>query len=104
MLSAETDAILADTPMNAALDIFSCGLCKFICSPYPQQCSQCNMLFCEGCIGTQLQWQCPHEKCKTRAAPEALHRSVKEIIQRLHFKCPGCQQRFSYEAIFEHAA
>jgi uncharacterized protein (DUF983 family) len=36
-------------------------------------------------------------------APEPIHRSVKEILQKLFFFCPGCKDRYLYDDVFEHA-
>jgi hypothetical protein len=36
-------------------------------------------------------------------APEPIHRNVKEILQKLFFFCPGCNVRYPYDDVFEHA-
>ena len=88
--------------MISAIDLFVCGLCQFIVTPYPLECSACNKLFCESCVQMQRSWKCPHQNCQSRMATKKVHRSVQEIMELLNFNCPGCGQRKRYEAIFNH--
>ena len=32
-----------------------------------------------------------------------MHRKVKEILQSLHFMCPGCKTRYKYDDVSDHA-
>ena len=34
--------------------------------------------------------------------PEELHRSVREVIEKLVFLCPGCGIKMQYESMFDH--
>ena len=102
MLEASTMQINEATRMSSAVDQFMCQLCKFIAEPYPQECPQCNLLFCENCVKMQLRWQCPVNGCRCKAKPQTLHRNVKEILDMLLFTCPGCGVAKKYKQIFEH--
>ena len=46
------DFINVESPLKDAVDLFVCGLCKFIVQPFPLECPQCNGLYCESCVQT----------------------------------------------------
>ncbi len=103
MLAPESDLINKDTPMAPVSDLFVCGLCKYIVSPFPQQCSACNLLYCQECVRNLYRWKCPNHRCKeANSEPETLHRSVREILEQMHFVCPGCKLDLCYEEAFKH--
>lgn len=104
MVSPDSSMILAQSPMQPALDIFTCGICKHIVQPFPMQCVKCQALYCEVCIHSLPSWQCQKQACASKHAPTDLHRSVREILQRLKFHCPGCKDSFPYDKVFEHAS
>lgn len=88
--------------MESALNLFMCGLCNYVVAPYPLQCTQCHVLYCESCIGALLQWSCQQQNCRTSLPPEPMHRGLKEILQKMFFNCPGCKVRYNYENVFDH--
>ena len=88
--------------MEPALDLFVCGLCKFIVAPFPMECPGCNSLFCEGCVRMQRSWTCTVQSCRSRMQPTEMHRSVKEILELVTFVCPGCNEKKRYQAFFDH--
>ena len=104
MLQAESTSINRHTPMAAAIEYFLCGLCQFVVSPFPRQCSGCHSLYCESCISNLVRWKCPQKNCKAQSdtQPEDMHRSVKEILERLEFDCPGCKTNLRYQEMFAH--
>jgi hypothetical protein len=105
MITPESDNINKDSPMAPAADLFVCGLCQFIVSPFPMQCSSCNNLYCEECVKKLYSWKCTNHTCKDQTSkPEELHRSVREILEQLHFLCPGCKEDLKYEEAFKHTA
>lgn len=34
--------------------------------------------------------------------PTEMHRSVKEVLELLNFKCPGCNEKKRYTQFYEH--
>jgi transcription initiation factor IIE alpha subunit len=104
MLAPESENINKDSPIAPVADLFVCGLCRFIVTPFPLQCSLCNSLYCEECVKNLYKFKCPNRSCKDTAKPEELHRSVREVLEQLHFSCPGCKEDFRYVDAFAHVA
>lgn len=94
------------SPLKNSIDLFACGLCKFIVQPFPLECPACNGLYCEDCVKSSPRWACQAPikgvPCQSRLAPVKLHRDVKEVLENLQFLCPGCKQNLKYETFFEH--
>lgn len=88
--------------MAPAVDLFVCGLCQFVVSPFPLECPGCNSLYCDNCVKMQRTWSCTVQNCRSRQQPTKMHRSVQEVLELLNFTCPGCNERKRYKAFFEH--
>ena len=88
--------------MRDSFDLFVCGLCQFVTTPFPVECPQCNRLYCEHCVKSQRSWMCTGADCRSRQPPVRLNNNVREIMELLIFECPGCGERKRYQAFFEH--
>ena len=102
MAMASSSQINEASRMASAVDLFTCGLCQFIVTPYPLECPACNRLFSENCVKSQRNWSCPHANCRSRMRPVKMHNNVREILELMQFNCPGCGERKRYNAFFEH--
>jgi hypothetical protein len=56
MLDPEKENMVLDAPLYGLIDDFICTLCDCIVKPYPDECPQCNRLFCEECIKARGYW------------------------------------------------
>lgn len=101
MTALDTTKINKNSPLAPAVDLFICGLCNYIVTPYPSQCNNCHNLYCKECIKNLLTWKCPR-RCPGQSKTEDLHHSVKEVLEHLQLCCPGCKSDFQYEKAFEH--
>ena len=88
--------------MEPAIGCFVCGLCKFIVTPFPLECTGCSSLYCENCVKLQRSWSCTLPTCKSRQPPAKMHISVKEILELINFQCPGCKDKKRYVQFFDH--
>lgn len=77
MLDPEKDLQVLDAPLYNLIDDFICGLCDNVVAPYPDECPQCNKLYCETCIKQRGYWQCPNFNCNSTRKPCDMHRGVK---------------------------
>ena len=50
MLDPEKEQLVLDAPMYDLVEEFICGLCKYVVSPFPEECPACNKLYCTDCI------------------------------------------------------
>lgn len=56
VLDPEKENMVLDAPLYGLIDDFICTLCDCIVKPYPDECPQCNRLFCEECIKARGYW------------------------------------------------
>ena len=81
----------------------TCEICQSLCEK-PQCCQSCQKNFCEKCI-SQWQSQRPNN-CPNRCHDPIFfeNKVLKRMMERLKFKCPGCQKgwkRTEFEAHFK---
>ena len=100
--TASSSQINEASNMAPAFEMFVCGLCRFVVSPFPLECPGCNSLYCSNCVTMQRNWSCTLQSCRSQMQPTKMHRSVQEVLELLNFNCPGCGERKRYNAIFEH--
>ena len=86
------------------IDHFLCKLCGYVVHK-PKECPQCAQTFCHDCVqdrilSTKIKWQCP--TCQSVDQVNELHRSVKEVLDVLVFKCPKCGGKRSYSDMETH--
>ncbi|TNV78665.1 hypothetical protein FGO68_gene9772 [Halteria grandinella] len=106
---------------------FMCILCKNLVSPYPRgplECSQCQSIFCEGCIdnfvsaniinhsskgaaNTDMRalFSCPRGCQDLRV--QKLHVYAQQQLNQVTLRCPyygsdGCQEVILYSELIEH--
>ena len=88
---------------NLVINHFECGLCKNIVFQ-PKECSKCTKPFCHECVMRHItakkKWECGH--CGSSENVVDMHRVVKEILEKLIFKCPGCGGKRNYEEMLKH--
>lgn len=106
MTDPTSSEINIQSPLKTSINLFSCGICKYVVQPFPLECPQCNGLYCEECVKGVRSWMCKSPLkgllCSSRNPPVKLHRDVKEILEILQFSCPGCKVSWKYEEFFEH--
>lgn len=78
-----------------------CVICEMIVFK-PKQCSSCQNVFCETCINKWMlkDSKCPY-KCQASAIVEP-GRIVKNIIEKIEFKCANCKTGIPYESYMAH--
>lgn len=94
--------------MDSGFDFFMCGLCDHLVTPSDYkdappalQCKQCDTLFCEGCVNSQMMWVCPNPQCKSKEQPGPIHFKVREVLEAIKVFCPGCKQPKRYNEIWK---
>ena len=103
MLTPSMQQINEASRMDAGvIDHFLCGLCRYVVTPYPQECPACNRLYCQQCVEMQRRWECNNTSCRSRAAPTKMHNAVQEILDLVMFICPGCDKKMRYKQMFDH--
>lgn len=88
---------------NHVIEHFECYFCKNIVFQ-PKECPKCTKPYCHECIQNSIsqkkRWECP--RCKSAENVVDMHRVVKEILEKLIFKCPGCSGKRNYEEMLKH--
>lgn len=77
MLDPEKDNMILDAPLYELIDEFICKICQYVVKPYPDECPQCNKLYCGECVRKRGYWQCPNMNCNSSRQPVPMHRGVK---------------------------
>ncbi|KRX08862.1 TRAF-like protein [Pseudocohnilembus persalinus] len=74
-----------------------CAICQDLIYK-PQECSQCQHVFCSDCISDwkQKRNKCPFD-CKGLLQLQQVHRFVRNSLLKLKVKCPDCKEIHSIE-------
>jgi E3 ubiquitin-protein ligase NRDP1 len=79
---------------------FECPICLQIVFA-PEQCQECEKLFCQACINQWNSEKCP--ACKQEFVKMTkIPRMTTQTLQKLAFKCQECSEVFDYATSIEH--
>ena len=76
--------------------MFCCDICIRVVEA-PQECSNCNWLYCGGCIGEWLSKEKTCPRCRADFQGAKVNRFVMQTLNSLEFKCDKCGEKFTYE-------
>lgn len=93
------------TELPNVIDHFLCKACSFVVYQ-PKECSKCSSVYCHECSQQLVtknagRWKCL--ECQDTNKVIDMHRVVKEVLEKLVFKCPKCDKvKRTYNEIFKH--
>ena len=83
--------------MGQVDDKFICQVCTEIIRE-PQQCSDCQRMFCTGCMAdwarTNSDLPCPY--CNKPFRAKSLSSEVEAELQSVRFTCEACSEVYTY--------
>eukprot|EP00347_Sterkiella_histriomuscorum_P011771 403371155 len=94
------------TELPDVIDHFLCKICRLVVYQ-PKECSRCASLYCFDCsnnlISKNSKWQCVDKKCNSQDPLVEIHRTVKEVMEKLVFSCPKCGgNKRTYNEMVKH--
>lgn len=91
---------------DVVINHYLCKICGLIVIQ-PKECPRCAVLYCFDCNQGQItknsKWACQNKQCNTTEAVIDIHRTVKEVMEKLIFSCPKCLgNKRTYNEIIQH--